>query len=151
MARSPFSPLTVALLVLTALFVLSDSSAAIGQNTDDLADRKLILQTIENFYIGDHTGSVKHKKLSMHPMGAYRYIDKSGKYQESRFRVDSDNADDKYTEELLSIEIYENVALARLRLKQDSRDVAEYKLMTIHKTESVWLITGISWGFGVQQ
>ena len=84
----------------------------------DFSDRKSIIETIENFYIGDHTGSVKHKKLSMHEKGAYRYVNKEGEYKESVFRLDSDNADPNYKEELLSIEIYDKLALARLRLKQ---------------------------------
>ena len=96
-------------------------------------DRKLVVETVKNFYIGDHTGSIKHKKLSMHKDGAYRYINKQGEYVESKFRLDSDNSDPSYNEELLGIEVYENVALARLRLekiekKEDSK--IEYKLMT---------------------
>jgi hypothetical protein len=56
-----------------------------------------------------------------------------------------------YKEELLSIEIYETVALARLRLASKRRPEAEYKLMTVHKASGVWLITGISWGWGITQ
>ncbi|MEM6831171.1 MAG: hypothetical protein AAF551_11715, partial [Bacteroidota bacterium] len=37
----------------------------------DFSDRQAILKTIESFYIGDHTGSIKHKKRSMHEKGAY--------------------------------------------------------------------------------
>ncbi len=59
--------------------------------------------------------------------------------------------DTVYVEELLSIEIYETVALARLRLENQRRDEAEYKLMTLHKSNEAWLITGISWGWGVTQ
>lgn len=114
-------------------------------------DRDAILKTIENFYIGDHTGSLEHKQLSMHPQGAYRYVDKSGEYQESQFRLVESKGDTIYTEELLSVEIYETVALARLRLENQRREEAEYKLMTLHKTNGDWLITGISWGWGVTQ
>jgi len=118
----------------------------------DFSDRRAVLETIKNFYIGDHTGSIKHKKLSMHPDGAYRWVNKEGVYGESKFRLDSDNADPNYVEELLSVDIYERVAIAKLRLKQNYSEVPEFKLMTLHKTDAEgWLITGISWGFGVVQ
>ena len=143
-------PTRIPLTLVVALALLGTTTASAQKNGEtDFSDRQAVLQTIENFYIGDHTGSTEHKKLSMHPEGAYRYVDKSGKYRESQFRVDSDDSDDQYTEELLGVDIYENVALARLRLKQNSRDVAEYKLMTLHRVEGKWLITSISWGFGV--
>lgn len=112
-------------------------------------DREAILETIENFYIGDHTGSLEHKEKSLHPDGAYRYVDKSGVYQESQFRLEESRGDTMYTEELLSIDVYENVALARLRLENQRREEAEYKLMTLHKTSDGWLITSIAWGWGV--
>ncbi len=115
----------------------------------DFSDRKAIIETIENFYIGDHTGSVKHKKLSMHEKGAYRYVNKDGEYSESIFRLDSDNADSNYKEELLSIEIYDKLALARLRLDQFRTEKPEYKLMTLHKAGGKWKITSIAWGFGI--
>ncbi len=117
----------------------------------DLSDRIAILKTIENFYIGDHTGSIKHKKLSMHEKGAYRYVNREGEYAESVFRLDSDNADPNYKEELLSIEIYDKLALARLRLDQFKMKEPEYKLMTLHKFGDDWKITSITWGFGVTQ
>jgi len=117
----------------------------------DFSDRQAVMETIKNFYIGDHTGSIKHKKLSMHEKGAYRYVNKKGEYVESIFRLDSDDADPNYKEELLSIEIYDKVALARLRLDQFGMDTPEYKLMTIHKTADGWKITSISWGFGITQ
>ena len=113
------------------------------------ADRAQILEVIKNFYIGDHTGSMEHRQLSMHKYGAYRYVDKNGDYQESRFQIAEGNGDMAYTEELLSVEIYENVALARLRLENERREEAEYKLMTLHKSNQGWLITGISWGWGI--
>lgn len=117
----------------------------------ELSDRKAILKAIENFYIGDHTGSIKHKKLSMHEKGAYRYVNKDGEYSESVFQLDSDNADTNYKEELLSIEIYDKVALARLRLHQFRTKLPEYKLMTLHKIKGSWKITSITWGFGITQ
>ena len=112
-------------------------------------DRQAILKTIENFYIGDHTGSLEHKKLSMHPEGAYRFVNRAGEYGESQFQLIESKGDTLYQEELLSIEIYENVALARLRLENQRREEAEYKLMTLHKTNEGWLITSIAWGWGI--
>ena len=112
-------------------------------------DREAVMETIKNFYIGDHTGSLEHKVKSMHPEGAYRYVDRNGDYQESQFRLEESQGDTIYVEELLSIDIYETVALARLRLENQRREEAEYKLMTLHKTTEGWLITGISWGWGV--
>ena len=114
-------------------------------------DRKAILQTIENFYIGDHTGSIEHKKLSMHEQGAYRYINRDGEYKESTFQLDSDDSDTNYKEELLSIEIYDKLALAKLRLDQFKMDIPEYKLMILHKANGAWKITSIHWGFGITQ
>jgi len=115
----------------------------------DFSDRKAVLETIKNFYIGDHTGSIKHKKLSMHEKGAYRYVNRDGDYSESMFRVDSDDSDQNYKEELLSVEIYDKVALARLRLDQFKYDKPEYKLMILHKANGNWKITSITWGFGI--
>ena len=145
---------------ITVLFFLV-STTVLAQSTTrkteehsieiDFSDRKAIIKTIENFYIGDHTGSVKHKKLSMHKNGAYRYINKEGKYAESVFQLDSDNSDPNYKEELLSIEIYDKVALARLRLEQFQTELPEYKLMVLHKAEGEWKITSINWGFGIKQ
>tara|TARA_B110000902_G_C13826414_1_gene405721 strand:- start:54 stop:506 length:453 start_codon:yes stop_codon:yes gene_type:complete len=117
----------------------------------DFSDRQAVITTIKNFYIGDHTGSIKHKKLSMHEKGAYRYVNKKGEYAEGIFRLDSDNADPNYKEELLSIEIYDKVALARLRLDQFGSKLPEYKLMILHKANGEWRITSINWGFGVKQ
>lgn len=114
-------------------------------------DRDAILQAISAFYIGDHTGSVEHKRASMHPQGEYRFVDRNGEYQVSKFQLVATPGDTLYKEELLSVEIYETVALARLRLASRRRAEAEYKLMTLHKTRGTWLITGISWGWGVTQ
>ena len=115
----------------------------------DFSDRKAIIETIENFYIGDHTGSITHKKLSMHEKGAYRYVNRDGEYSESVFRLDSDNSDPNYKEELLSIEIYDKLALARLRLDQINTEKPEYKLMILHKVCDKWKITSITLGFGI--
>lgn len=117
----------------------------------DFSDSQAVITTINNFYIGDHTGSIKHKKLSMHEKGAYRYVNKKGEYVENFFRLDSDNADPNYKEELLSIEIYDKTALARLRLDQFRSKLPEYKLMILHKVDDEWKITSITWGFGIKQ
>ncbi len=142
--------LLVCSVVLGLSQVMQSDSESSTANTLS-PDREAILKTIEHFYIGDHTGSLVHKQKSLHPDGAYRYVDKNGAYQESQFRLEESRGDTMYTEELLSIEIYETVALARLRLENQRREVAEYKLMTLHKTQEGWLITGISWGWGVTQ
>lgn len=128
---------------------LAVSNGVLPSGETSSPDREAIRATIEAFYIGDHTGSVEHKRASMHPQGAYRYVDDEGAYRESRFRLEESRGDTSYQEELLSIEIYEAVALARLRLESQRREEAEYKLMTLHKTTDGWLITGISWGWGV--
>ena len=139
--RNALFACSVLLTIISALHLMPENTSS--------PDREAVLKTIENFYIGDHTGNVEHKRLSMHPQGAYRYVDKEGEYQESIFQLVESRGDTMYTEELLSIEIYETVALARLRLENQRREKAEYKLMTLHKTEVGWLITGISWGWGV--
>ncbi|MFK8057519.1 MAG: hypothetical protein AB8F78_15445 [Saprospiraceae bacterium] len=145
-------------LFLLALFTGSLSAQASGEIADaipmktDFSDRQAILTTLENFYIGDHTGSVEHMKLSMHEKGAYRYINRDGEYSVSVFDLESGHADTNYKEELLSIEIYERLAIARLRLEQHKMDRTEYKVMTLHKDATeTWKITGISWGFGITQ
>ena len=144
-------------LFILILFTSSLSAQKTERNPEEsiletnLLDRQAIIKTIRNFYIGDHTGSIKHKKLSMHEKGAYRYVNKDGEYSESVFRLDSDNADPNYKEELLSIEIYDKLALARLRLDQFRTKLPEYKLMTLHKAHGKWKITSITWGFGITQ
>ncbi len=115
------------------------------------SDRNAIIETIENFYIGDHTGSIKHKKLSMHKNGAYRYVNRKGEYSESKFNLDSDSADPNYKEELLSVEIFDKLAFAKLRLEQFKMKKPEYKLMILHKSNDSWKITSITWGFGITQ
>ena len=112
-------------------------------------DREAILTVVDNFYIGDHKGSKKHRELSLHPLGAYRYVNSSGEYKEYKFTFTEGNADTSYQEELLSVDIYENVALVRLRLAFKDKVIPEYKLMTLHKSTKGWLITSISWGMGV--
>ena len=134
---------------LVALVVLAGSSLSARSTDPDFSDRAAVLESIEAFYIGDHTGSRAHRVASMHPDGAYRYVDRDGVYREHRFELVEGGADTLYTEELLGIDIYENVALARLRLENQRRDEAEYKLMTLHKAEGRWLITTIAWGWGV--
>ena len=144
-------------LIIAVLFTLSLSAQKKVEHLEaatmkiDFSDREAIIKTIEDFYIGDHTGSIEHKKSSMHEKGAYRYVNKNGEYSESVFRLDSDNSDQNYKEELLSIEIYDKVALARLRLDQFRTDKPEYKLMTLHKVRDKWKITSITWGFGITQ
>lgn len=146
--------------IITLLLCFSLSTFAFAQEAEtsskentletDFSDRQAIINTIKNFYIGDHTGSIKHKKRSMHKKGAYRYVNKDGKYVESVFKLDSDNADPNYKEELLSIEIYDKLALARLRLDQFRSKIPEYKLMMLHKADGEWKITSITWGFGIK-
>ncbi len=142
-------------LMIPLFFTFSLSAQKTAENMEkstiktDFSDRKAIIETIENFYIGDHTGSIAHKKRSMHEKGAYRYVNRDGVYSESVFRLDSDNADPNYKEELLSIEIYDKLALARLRLDQFQTEKPEYKLMILHKAGGEWKITSINWGFGI--
>jgi len=152
-------PLTYASFCLLILTVCASSLSAqemkksteVSTMETDFSDRQAILKTIENFYIGDHTGSIEHKKLSMHEMGAYRYVNRNGEYSESVFKVDSDDSDQNYKEELLSIEIYDKLALAKLRLDQFKMEQPEYKLMLLHKIAGDWKITSITWGFGITQ
>ena len=112
-------------------------------------ERESVVKVVSSFYKGDHEGSKEHRLLSMHPLGAYRYINSAGKYKQSVFKFYEGNADTSYKEELLSIDIYENVALVRLRLAFKETEKTEYKLMTLHKSSTGWLITSISWGMAV--
>jgi len=116
----------------------------------DFSDRLAIIRTTENFFIGDHTGSIKHKKLSMHEKGAYRYVNREGEYSEFVFDLDSDDSDTSYKEELLNIEIYGKLALVRLRLAELSGG-HHYKLLTLHKIGGEWKITTITWGPSITQ
>jgi len=67
------------------------------------------------------------------------------------FDLESDDSDMSYKEELLSIEIYDKLALARLRLADVKTGDPHYKLMMLQKTNGAWKITTISWGFGIIQ
>ena len=148
------------ILYLTLLAVMLFTSSLCSQETEksaeeftletDFADRQAIINTTKNFFIGDHTGSIKHKKLSMHEKGAYRYVNGNGEYSEFVFDLDSDEADTSYEEELLSIEIYGQLALVRLRLAELSGG-HHYKLLTLHQIGGEWKITTITWGSGITQ
>jgi hypothetical protein len=85
----------------------------------------------------------------LHPKGAYRYSDENGQYVEDLFTFEEGHADTSYKEEVLSVDIYQDVALVRLRLAFEGELDAEYKLMILHKLSGKWLITSISWGIGV--
>ena len=136
---------------LALLILMLFNSSLYSQKTEtDFSDRKAIITTTENFFIGDHTGSIKHKKLSMHEKGAYRYVNKDGEYGEYVFDLNSDDSDTSYKEELLSIEIYDKLALVRLRLAE-LKGGAHYKLLTLHKFGDDWKITSITWGSGITQ
>ena len=141
------------LVVLAPCAFAQTASPGLAESTPEapFADRAAVIETIEAFYIGDHTGSREHRIASMHPEGAYRYVNRDGEYRESPFRLVEGGADTLYVEELLSVEIYENVALARLRLVNQQREEPEYKLMTLHKTREGWRITSIAWGWGITQ
>lgn len=128
----------------------SDDSLNTTLEETDFSDRQAIINTTKNFFIGDHTGSIKHKKLSMHEKGAYRYVGRDGEYGEMVFDLDSDDSDTSYKEELLSIEIYVNLALVRLRLAENSGG-HHYKLLTLHKVSGEWKITSITWGSEITQ
>jgi len=112
-------------------------------------EREDVLTVVDYFYQGDHQGSKKYRELSLHPQGAYRYVNSKGEYKEYTFTFSEGNADKSYQEELLSVDIYENVALVRLRLAFKDKEEIEYKLMTLHKSSKGWLITSISWGMGI--
>lgn len=124
------------------------TSLSFSQKTN-FSDREAVIKTTENFFIGDHTASVKHKKLSMHKKGAYRFIKRDGTYDEYVFNLDSAEADTSYKEEILSIEIYGKLALVRARLAANNGK-AHYKLFTMHKIGNNWKITTITWGTGIK-
>jgi len=111
----------------------------------DFSDRQAVINTTKNFFIGDHTGDIKYKKLSMHEKGAYRFVNRDGGYQEYMFDLESNDADTSYVEELLSVEIFDRVAMVRLRLAESSGG-HHYKVLTMHKTNNDWKITTITWG-----
>jgi len=138
--------------ILALLILILFTSPLYSQKAEkiDFSDRQAIIKTTENFFIGDHTGSIEHKKLSMHEKGAYRSVNKKGEYGEYVFDLDSDDSDTSYKEELLSVEIYGKLALVRLRLAELSGG-AHYKLLTLHKFGDDWKITTITWGSGITQ
>ncbi len=114
-------------------------------------DRSDIITTIENFYIGDKTGSKLHREMSLHPVGAYRYVNKKGEFKESTFVIKEGGKDTSYDHELLNIDIFENVAIAKLRLENKTTAKPEYKVMLLNKSKLGWRITTISWGFSITQ
>ena len=59
------------IILLTAV-ICSLSFNAIASSSD----RTAVVEAVENFYIGDKTGSKAHRIKSMHPDGAYRYVNK---------------------------------------------------------------------------
>jgi len=120
-------------------------------NTAMAGDRNDIVTTIENFYIGDKTGSKIHKTKSLHPKGAYRYVNKKGEFKEHTFVIKEGGADTSYDHELLSIDIFGQVATVKLRLENKKTAKAEYKVMLLNKVKQQWLITTISWGFEIIQ
>jgi len=145
---------------LSIFVIILSTSSICSQNSEksfsestietDFSDRQAIINTTKNFFIGDHTGSIKHKKLSMHEKGAYRYVNQDGEYDEFVFDLDSDDSDTSYKEELLNIEIYDKLALVRLRLAENTGG-QHYKLLTLHKAGGEWKITSITWGSGITQ
>lgn len=143
-------------LLTLILFSFSVQSQDSGQKAIDavseteFSDRKAIIKTTENFFIGDHTGSIKHKKLSMHEKGAYRFVNNKGEYSEYTFDLDSDDSDTSYKEELLDITIYGKVALVKLRLAE-VKGGQHYKMFTLHKFKDAWKITTITWGAEIIQ
>lgn len=145
--------LQIAIYLLALTFFTSSLNAQkhTSSKTIDFSDREAVAKAVENFFIGDHTGSIKHKKLSMHVQGAYRSVDREGNYYDSVFDLDSDDSDTSYQEELLGIEMYGKLAIARLRLENLESGVPHYKALTLHKGKDGWKITTITWGFGIKE
>jgi len=136
--------------ILICFFFTIQAQDSFNNTTTDFTDRQAILKTTENFFIGDHTGSIKHKKASMHVKGAYRFVNREGEYSEYAFDVESDDLDTSYKEEILSIEIFGKVALVRLRLAELTGG-QHYKMLTLHKIKEDWKITTITWGSEIIQ
>lgn len=140
--------------IVPVLFTCSISAQKTDNNkqastlVSDFSDRQAVIESVENFFIGDHTGSIKHKKMSMHEKGAYRWVNRDGEYAEGVFNLDSDDADPDYKEELLDVEIHGKLALARVRLEHSGSTIPSYKLLTLHKAKGGWKITSITWGSG---
>lgn len=130
------------------LLILVLLSSPLYAQEIDFSDRQAIITATENFFIGDHTGSIKHKKLSMDEKGAYRYVNRDGEYSESVFDLNSDDSDTSYKEEILSIDIYSTLALVKLRLAE-LKGGQHYKVLTLHKTKDGWKITSIVWGLEI--
>lgn len=131
-------------LLLLVSYLFFTSSAFAGERSD-------IVTTINNFYIGDKTGSKVHKAKSLHPNGAYRYVNKNGEFVQHTFVIREGGADTSYDHELLSIDIFGPVASAKLRLENKKTGKAEYKIMLLNKINQQWRITTISWGFEMIQ
>jgi len=125
-------------------------NASLSAQKTNFSDRQAIITTTENFFIGDHTGSIKHKKLSMHEKGAYRYVNRNGEYADGIFNLDEAEADTSYKEEVLSIEIFGKVALVRVRMAEVTGG-QHYKMLTLHKIANDWKITTITWGLEITQ
>jgi len=125
-------------------------NASLSAQKTNFSDRQAIITTTENFFIGDHTGSIKHKKLSMHEKGAYRYVNRNGEYADGTFNLDEAEADTSYKEEVLSIEIFGKVALVRVRMAEVTGG-QHYKMLTLHKIANDWKITTITWGLEITQ
>jgi hypothetical protein len=131
------------LLLLVCCLIFPNSALA-----DDRSD---IVTTIDNFYIGDKTGSKAHKVKSLHPAGAYRYVNKKGEFVQHTFVIKQGGADTSYNNELLSVDIFGQVASAKLRLENKETGKVEYKIMLLNKINAQWRITTISWGFEMIQ
>ncbi len=132
------------------IFILVLLSPSLKAQEVDFSDRQAIISATENFFIGDHTGSIEHKKLSMHEKGAYRFVNRDGEYTDYVFELDSDDSDTSYKEEILGIEIYGTLALVKLRLAELSGG-QHYKVLTLHKANGQWKITTIVWGSEITQ
>lgn len=143
------------LIVSASVFLVSmamaqaTSASTIDNSKIDFEDRRAVLTALESFYIGDKTGSIDHKKKSMAKKGAYRYINRDGEYAEYVFDLSSAEADKTFREELLSVEIFDKLALAKLRHVHDGVEVPGYKVMLLHKIKGQWKITSIAWGSGI--
>jgi hypothetical protein len=126
-------------------------SCLIFTNTASADERSDIVTTLDNFYIGDKTGDITYKAKSLHPTGAYRYVNKNGDFVQHTFVIKQGGADNSYNHELLSIDIFGQVASAKLRLENKETGKVEYKVMLLNKINTQWRITTISWGFEMIQ
>lgn len=148
---------TQLLVVMSVLLFIPSLSAqkvavsTIDNSKIDFEDRRAVLTALENFYIGDKIGCVKHKKLSMAEKGAYRYINRDGEYAEYQFDLGTAQADTTFTEELQTVEIFDKIAVAKLRHIHEGVETPSYKVMLLHKIKGKWRITSIAWGNGIVQ